>query len=1214
MIATVSIARRPSVHCVLALCAAATPCFGQGQPIGWGRQAEGQVPNLTVPSLLRFTQIDAGPFNTAMIRSDSTMMVIGANNMGQLSVPSNLGAVKQISTGYSFFAALRPDGTVRCWGQNFDGECNVPPGLSQVVHVSAGNGHVAAIKANGTVVCWGRNDVGQCNVPEGLAGVVTGDVGELFTLAVRADGTVAAWGDNSAGQCDPPPQTTNVVEVSGGFLHAVALRGDGSVVAWGQDNAGECGYINGRTGVRQVVAGRYNSYALLNDGSVITTTGPYYGSAIPMSGNVVAISDPNNGSAITALMADGTMKCWPDDCQLPERIDGITQVAAGSYGSLGLLVDGTIRAWGSIEPPPAGLRGVVQIAAGPDFGLALKSDGTVACWKSPWFEWGQCSVPDGLSGVVEVDCGGRWSGPWEGAHAVARKSDGTVVCWGWNEYDQCDPPKGLSAVVDVSAGGFHSLALRSDGTVAAWGAGDFEPTSPVEHPHLGQSWVPADVSGVIQVEAGGAHSVVLRADGTVRCWGEPAPGTGSGCYGTPDDLAGVVAISAGFSHTVALRSDGRVVAWGSYASVAAEPPAWVAQVTQISTGGLHTLALMSPEATSCSNPGGAGTATLTISGAAWDNLGIWSWSNGGSAQIPGALSAVDLGAYGSVGSTCDAQCATLVARSGSTLLMPIDLSNPSTWDDHSITVSGTATMAGRVWLLATGASQLPANLNVPVLTTGDPKGTFDVIQTTVPPPAGKFLTLVPSDSLGGGTTYSLRLLDLPGTAALTNGSAGSFAGEAVAAETMDWNGDGFDDLALAVSFGSAIPGKLQVLVNDGQGNIGGTSVQVDTPPLPQCLGVGDVDEDGRVDAVVCTGSDQSGRIYLNSFSGSGQGVPFVAGVTLQVGGNPTSAVVIPSTTGSSLKGGGPAGAGVGVATSGSGGSGGGAPGVKVFNGSTGAVVQSVPTQGYPNSVVRRGRQLATGGSSATTVDGGDFPGFLAILTPDAQGSYAVTQSLQVPGVPRQMDVADIDGDGYADIVSANSSPELRGAGTPLPVLTLFRGRTDSLGQAVPIAPDGASSGIDITLIDVDGDGDRDLVSVHQTLVGRSEAVLLQIDTPGPGRPLTIGQQKRIEGAEAPLFCSRGNLDGVGGEDLFLVDESVEGSTLASDGGSAVRPYLGELSTPCLADINRDGQRDGTDLAMLLAQWGVSGSADINSDGVVAGEDLAYLLANWGPCP
>lgn len=47
------------------------------------------------------------------------------------------------------------------------------------------------------------------------------------------------------------------------------------------------------------------------------------------------------------------------------------------------------------------------------------------------------------------------------------------------------------------------------------------------------------------------------------------------------------------------------------------------------------------------------------------------------------------------------------------------------------------------------------------------------------------------------------------------------------------------------------------------------------------------------------------------------------------------------------------------------------------------------------------------------------------------------------------------------------------------------------------------------------------------------------------------------------------------------------------------------------DLNADCMVDGTDLALLLGNWGGSGTGDVNGDGVVGGDDLALLLNNWG---
>jgi hypothetical protein len=41
--------------------------------------------------------------------------------------------------------------------------------------------------------------------------------------------------------------------------------------------------------------------------------------------------------------------------------------------------------------------------------------------------------------------------------------------------------------------------------------------------------------------------------------------------------------------------------------------------------------------------------------------------------------------------------------------------------------------------------------------------------------------------------------------------------------------------------------------------------------------------------------------------------------------------------------------------------------------------------------------------------------------------------------------------------------------------------------------------------------------------------------------------------------------------------------------------------------------DGTDLGVLLAEWGIGLSrADLNLDDAVDGTDLGMLLAAWGP--
>ena len=59
----------------------------------------------------------------------------------------------------------------------------------------------------------------------------------------------------------------------------------------------------------------------------------------------------------------------------------------------------------------------------------------------------------------------------------------------------------------------------------------------------------------------------------------------------------------------------------------------------------------------------------------------------------------------------------------------------------------------------------------------------------------------------------------------------------------------------------------------------------------------------------------------------------------------------------------------------------------------------------------------------------------------------------------------------------------------------------------------------------------------------------------------------------------------------------------------------EPPTDCeIADINNDGQVDGTDLSLVLGFWGSNCndcSTDINGDGQVDGSDLSFILGYWG---
>jgi hypothetical protein len=297
--------------------------------------------------------------------------------------------------------------------------------------------------------------------------------------------------------------------------------------------------------------------------------------------------------------------------------------------------------------------------------------------------------------------------------------------------------------------------------------------------------------------------------------------------------------------------------------------------------------------------------------------------------------------------------------------------------------------------------------------------------------------------------------------------------------------------------------------------------------------------------------------------------------------------------------------------------------ISTYAASSGTPNQQVVVQPAPRAIGRRGRIVGTGGSTTTTVD--EFMaslvnenGAVVVLTPDALGNYSVTQTIPIPGKPVHLDFADIDGDGFAEIITANDAPVPQGAGIPLPVLTLLRGSASGLGNPIPIAPTGATRGLDVTLVDGDDDGTLDIASVHRTSAGASEATIIEVDVPAPGGALSLGEQTELDAA-APILCARGDLDALGGEDLYLVDS---GGAAAFDGslrhgtGSIARPFKGVAPKlpPCPGDLDGSGEIDGKDLVTLLNVWGTDDpTADISGNGEVDGSDLAILLSNWGLC-
>jgi len=604
------------------------------------------------------TQIAASLYHTCAVVSNGTAACWGYGHYGALGTGNNTDSdtpvavtggalanktITQIDTGWFRTCALISDGTVACWGRNNNGQLgtgnnidsNTPVAVTggalenkTITQIAAETDHACALISDGTVACWGLNSNGQLgtgdynntNIPVAITGgalagktVTQITAGDNRTCAVVSDGTVACWG---GGDSFTPVAVTGgalanktVTQVTAGGGHMCALISDGTVACWGSNTEGQLG------------------------------TGDDNNSSTPVAANVGALA----GKTVTeisagrwhtcALISDGTVSCW-------------------GYNQSGQIGNGNTN---NTNTPVAITSGaltnktVTQITAGYNYTCALISDGTVACWGDN--SGGVLGTGDEVDsnspamvtgGALENKTVTQFAAGF--SHTCALISDGTVACWGngadgqlgTGNTNNSNIPVAVTGgalenktVTQIAAGNNHMCALISDGTVTCWGRGASGQLGTSE---TNNSNIPVTVTGgalenktVTQIAAGGQHTCAVVSDATVACWGNG----GNGQLGTGDNndsLIPVVAtggalenktvtqITTGGAHTCALISDGTVTCWGyggdgqlgtgdnndSNIPVAVTGGALTGEaVTQITAGGYHTCALISDGTVTC---------------------------------------------------------------------------------------------------------------------------------------------------------------------------------------------------------------------------------------------------------------------------------------------------------------------------------------------------------------------------------------------------------------------------------------------------------------------------------------------------------------------------------------------------------------------------------------------------------------------------------------
>jgi len=541
-------------------------------------------------------------------QTNASLVVVGVttNDAGIYRLVATSGASTNTQSSTNLTVSVLPfgplarpfrrSGTVVAWGDDTFRQSRPPAGLSNVIEVAGGLGHSVALRDDGTVVAWGSDIEGQSTVPADLTNAVSVAAGSLHTLALTADGRVLAWGDNSRGQCTVPTNLVNAVAIAAGALHSMALDGTGRVWAWGDTTSGQTA-LNGQTAAR-IFAGQLASGLIRPSGRLVVA-------GRPAQADVAGTAAFAPGADFhTVLFRNGAVQTLGSAAPTPPAgTTPSTAVAAGERFWSALRADGTVAVWGgaglTVTNVPVRLRSVVGIAAGQRHMLAIVGD-------RDQDDDGLADARERVLGtdpnIVDSDADGIEDGIEIriGTNPLSTDTDGdgladlVEIRNGFDPLTGTEQPAGTVGIQPAVRLGFFTIGgagyrLQGSEDGVSWvNIGDARTA-----PRGRWSIYETPVAGLglfrlvspLQLSLPAGSSSVL---GTVVAWGNSEFDQTA----VPFDLNNVSAVSAGTWHTLALLADGTVRGWGDNAAGQSTVPANLGRVVAVAAGGTHSLALL----------------------------------------------------------------------------------------------------------------------------------------------------------------------------------------------------------------------------------------------------------------------------------------------------------------------------------------------------------------------------------------------------------------------------------------------------------------------------------------------------------------------------------------------------------------------------------------------------------------------------------------------
>ncbi len=116
---------------------------------------------------------------------------------------------------------------------------------------------------------------------------------------------------------------------------------------------------------------------------------------------------------------------------------------------------------------------------------------------------------------------------------------------------------------------------------------------------------------------------------------------------------------------------------------------------------------------------------------------------------------------------------------------------------------------------------------------------------------------------------------------------------------------------------------------------------------------------------------------------------------------------------------------------------------------------------------------------------------------------------------------------------------------------------------------------------------------------------IRITPPLPPASEDLNGDGEVDGGDLGLLLANWGQPGVGDLDG---DGIVSGSDLGLLLAAFDRPAV-----PCPPDLDGDGTVNSSDLGLLLGLWEIEGPGDLDGDGTTDSADLGIMLGSWGPC-